>query len=215
MLIRTPFPISQKTRMKQLRFLIIIVSVFISCTQKKTELKTNTIKIEKVIKTEPKTEFKRIDYLKKDTIYNYWALILDTITDKKDFKIFDKNYSLQLKTFSLNDSAIVRDLQGYGNKIYKDHSHTIVTDLSLATDSLITHKRINRSDFREFLYADFYSECNLYTTEIDSIAQDTIFLSSDLAVPDTDNQWEVWYYYLVKDGKIDSLVFKNAEYVGL
>jgi len=120
-----------------------------------------------------------------------------------------------LKTFSLNDSAIVRTLgRGYQG-VYIDHSHTMVTSFKLLTDSLTDGKRIDRTFFKESLFEDFYKECNLFSTEIDSIKENTVYLTTDLTVPDSDNQWRVWYTLKVINDKIDSLVIKNTDYVGL
>ena len=97
--------------MKQ--FLILISTVFLfNCNKKKPVQK---IQVSKPIDSE---EVKAISKphkirIKQDTTYNYWALILDTVTTKKQIKNSGKNYTLALKTYSLNDSAIVRNLEGY------------------------------------------------------------------------------------------------------
>jgi len=194
--------------MKQLLILILIFSILLGCNQKKSK-KTQS-------KFKPKTEFKDVEIAKKqDTIFNYWELILDTIADQKDFKIFNKNYKLKLKTFSLNDSLIVRNL-GQGEKqAYLDHSHTMVTDFKLLTDSIIDQKRIDRTDFEKSLIPEFYAECNLFSTEIDSIVGNTVYLTSDLAVPDTDNQWRVWYSIKINKNRLGNLEIKETDYVGM
>jgi hypothetical protein len=188
--------------MKQFLILILIFSILSSCDRKKSE------KIQ--------SEFKNVEIVKKqDTIYNYWELILDTIADQKDFKIFNKNYKLELKTFSLNDSLIVRNL-GQGEKqVYLDHSHTMVTDFNLLSDSIIDKKRIDRTDFEKSLIPEFYTECNLFSTEIDSIVGNSVYLTSDLAIPDTDNQWRVWYSIKINKNRLGNLEIKEADYVGM
>ncbi len=153
---------------------------------------------------------------KKDTIRNYWELMLDTISSKKEFKIFDIKYSLELKTFSLNDSSIVRNLMLDGEHNYLDHSHKIVTDLTLLSKGMmLDRKQIDRTDFKESLNAEFYADCNLLFTEIDSIGGPTVYLTSDMNIPDSGNQWRVWYSIKMTDNRIGPLQFEKSEYVGM
>lgn len=197
------FPILAVTKqlnneMKQLLILMFTFSILSSCDLKKSDKIQSEIEQKTDSKTEMelniKTELEVAQTEnKKDTIYNYWELILDSISDKKDFKILNKNYKLELKTFSLNDSLIVRNLGQGKEQTYLDHSHTMVTDIKLWTDSIVDQKRIDRTDFEKLLIPEFYAECNLFSTEIDSVIGKTVYLTSDLAVPDKDNQWRVWY----------------------
>src|SRR5690606_22719214 len=99
-----------------------------------------------------------------DTINNYWALILDTISSNKEFKISDLKHTLEVKTYSLNDSSIVRNLSQNGEQAYLDHSHKMVTDFKLVTDSIVDKKQIDRTDFEKSLFPEFYAECNLFST---------------------------------------------------
>jgi hypothetical protein len=194
--------------MKQLLILIFIFSFITSCDKKKNENKNTHSKTNtgaEGVQTEKE----------KDTIYNYWGLVLDTVSDKREFEYSKLKYTLKLNTYSLNDSSIVRNLGTPGSQVYIDHSHTMVTNLSLLTDSIIDHKQIDRTDFKSSLFPEFYNECNLYSTEIDSIIENTIYLSSELAVPDTDNHWRVWYSIIINDQLLGDIDVKGTEYVGL
>ena len=206
--------------MKQLFTLTIIICLLSACTNKKNakelEGQSSKTELDSEIDLKPKEESQiaEID-IEKDTIYNYWELILDTTKVEREFDISEKKYSLEIKTFSLNDSAIVRTLGRAYRGVYIDHSHTMVSDFNLSTDSLISMKRIDRTFFKDSLFNDFYKDCNLFSTEIDSIKENVIFLKSDLAIPDSDNQWRVWYTLKIANDKIDSLVIKYTDYVGL
>ena len=194
--------------MKQLLILVLIFSILSSCDQKKSD------KIQS--KLEQKTELETVKAKKQiDTINNYWALILDTISSKKEFKILDLKHTLEIKTYSLNDSSIVRNLSQKGEQVYLDHSHKMVTDLKLLTDSIVDKKQIDKTNFEKKLIPEFYAECNLFSTEIDSIVGTNIYLTSDLAVPDTDNQWRVWYSVKINNNRLGKLEIKETDYVGL
>ena len=179
-----------------------------SCDRKKTDKIQSEFEQKNELETEQSKK-------RKDTINNYWALILDTISSKKEFKISDLKYTLELKTYSLNDSSIVRNLAQDGENPYFDHSHKMVTDFKLLTDSIVDKKQIDRTDFRKALIPEFYAECNLYTTEIDSIRVNTIYLNSSLAVPDSDNVWKVWYSIKINNNKLGNLNINETDYVGL
>ena len=201
--------------MKQLLILMLAVSLLSSCDRKKSDKKQLEIESKTDLKTEmelkPNTQLEIVQSeKKKDTIYNYWALIMDTISDKKEFKISDLKHTLELKTYSLNDSLIVRNLGQGGDQVYLDHSHTMVTDFKLLTDSIV-----DRTDFKNSMIPEFYAECNLLSTEIDSIAGNTVYLTSDLAVPDTDNQWRSWYSIKITNNRLGILEIKETDYVGL
>tara|TARA_R110002012_G_scaffold321209_1_gene548158 strand:- start:2577 stop:3119 length:543 start_codon:yes stop_codon:yes gene_type:complete len=179
-----------------------------SCDRKKSD------KIQSEV--EQKTELKTVQTeTKKDTINNYWALILDTISTKKEFKISDLKHTLELKTYSLNDSSIVRNLAQDEEHPYLDHSHKMVTDFKLLTDSTVDKKQIDRTDFKKSLIPEFYAECNLLTTEVDSISGNTVYLNSSLGVPDSDNIWAVWYSIKIKNNKLGNLEIIETDYVGL
>lgn len=178
--------------------------VLTSCNQKKENAKTllNNAQEHQPIQT---------NVTKEDTVYNYWELNFDTISYKKKFKYLDKNYILELKTFSLNDSLIMRVLE----QKYIDFSHTIISDLKIINDdSLVTYKRINKTDFKEYLIPEFYNECNLFYTEIDSVLQNEIHLTTILSIPDTDNQWKVEYSLRFNEIYIDTLKVKDVKYFG-
>ena len=188
--------------MKKIHILLLITSTLLSCNNIKQK---NT-----------KTKYKVAENLvKKDTIYNYWELVFDTISNKREVETSNLNQTLIIKTFSLNDSSIVRNLGQNGSQVYLDHSHKMVTDLILVNNSVSNKKRIDRTDFKESLFPEFYKECNLYTSEIDSLVGNTIYLKSDLAIPDSDNQWRVWYSIEIMNHQFGNMIIKETDYVGL
>jgi hypothetical protein len=198
--------------MKQLLSLILTFTVLTSCDRIKSD------KAELNVETESgqKKELEVVQSKKeKDTINKYWALILDTISSNREFKISELNHILELKTYSLNDSSIVRNLTQNGEQVYLDHSHKMVTDFKLLTDSIVDKKQIDRTDFEKSLIPEFYAECNLFSTEIDSIVGNNIYLTSDLTVPDTDNHWRVWYSIKINNNQLGKLEIKETDYVGL
>ena len=194
--------------MKQLLILIFVISILSSCIENKRKSTKSDFEQQTELKT---AEIEK----KKDTILNYWELILDTITEQKEFKFRNKKYALKVKTFSINDSLVVRNLIQGGSQVYLDHSHTMVTDFQLLTDSIVDRKRIDRTDFKISLISEFYEECNLLSTEIDSIVGNNIYLTSDLAVPDTDNQWRVWYSIKINSNRFGKLEIIETDYVGM
>ncbi|GGZ94987.1 hypothetical protein [Algibacter mikhailovii] len=206
--------------MKQLLILILTLSILSSCDRKKSDKTQSEFKPKTELKVETISESqKEIETIQsnkeKDTINNYWALIIDTISSKKEFKISDLKLTLELKTYSLNDSSIVRNLAQGGEQAYLDHSHKMVTDFKLLTDSIVDKKQINRTDFKKSLIPEFYSECNLLATEIDSILGNTVYLNSSLGVPDSDNIWAVWYSLKIENNKLGNLEIIETDYIGL
>lgn len=194
--------------MKYLLILVVIFS-FVNCDRKKTHKTQSEFEQKNQLETIIRSKNK------KDTINNYWALIYDTISSIKEFKISESKYTLELKTYSLNDSSIVRNLALDEEQPYLDHSHKVVTDFKLFTDSHIDIKQIDRRHFEKFLIPEFYMECNLHTTKIDSVKGNTIYLNSSLDVPDTDNVWTVWYSMNINNNRLSDLNIQETKYVGL
>ncbi|MEO1487608.1 MAG: hypothetical protein AAFU57_17865 [Bacteroidota bacterium] len=202
--------------MKQLGFLIFALTIMLSCNQQKDqkERSDKQSEPEKELNSQVIDEILKLEN-RRDTIHNYWELILDTISEHEEFEVDSKNYKLEVRTYSLNDSAIIRNLSDFNSQLYLDYSHTMVTDFYLRTDSITEHRQIDRADFESVLFPEFYAECNLYSSEIDSIVGDVIYLTSDLAVPDTDNQWRVWYSLKINDERLAVLEIREVDYVGL
>jgi hypothetical protein len=193
--------------MKQILFIIFTFLILSSCDK----IKSDKIQSENVIIKKNESE-KNIK--KQDTILNYWEIILDTITEQKEFKNIG-NCKLELKTFSLNDSLIVRNLGKVENQIYIDYSHTMVTEIKLFTEANFDIKRIDKTKFKKILDSEFYAGCNLFSTKIDKIVGNEIFLTSDLNIPDTDNQWRVWYSIKIKNNKFENIEITKTDYVGM
>lgn len=196
----------------QLKVLLLLLTMCVSigCNQKKDGFQienlnrhSDSLSVDKTVKGNVKMR------QGQDTIRNYWQLSYDTIASRTDLKILNEDYILELKTFSLNDSAVVRKL----DEKYIDYSHTIVTDVKIMSDSAIVEKRIDKTIFRGYLIPEFYAECNLLYTEYESVLKNQIYLNSILSVPDTDNQWQVKYSLSLNEN-IDDLVIKDVTYVG-
>ena len=191
--------------MKQLLSLVSILLILLGCNEKE-DRKTKQ-KIKKEILTPPSQE--------NDTIKNYWALNTDTIVSRERFNIAELPYIIELKTYSLNDSLIVKNLGESNNKNYYDYSHTSVTDIKLLSDSTVDQIKIDKKKFDKVLFSDFYKECNLYSTDFDSIKGNKLYLNTDLVIPDSDNRWRVWYSIKVNKNKLEPLEIINSDYVGL
>lgn len=200
--------------MKLSHNLILIVFLLLGCQQKKNDKFGS--QIDSMQETKKVSESIISKSAKdQDTIHNYWEIITDTVSSKKEYPYQGRDYLIKLKTFSLNDSGIVRNLSRNEPPIYLDHSHTIVTDLTLFNDSIIDKKRIERTVFEKVLIPEFYAECNLFSTQIDSIDKNYLYLNSELNVPDTDNHWKVIYSIEILDNQLGKLEIKESNYVGM
>ncbi|WP_298481471.1 hypothetical protein, partial [uncultured Maribacter sp.] len=190
-----------KKIMKYIFSIILLGLLLINCNSKKVKAVNSKVLDEKILSTE------------KDTIVNYWALEYDTIKSSKPFEFEKVKYFLDLKTYSLNDSLIKRDLSSDDN-MYFDISHSRITRLTLTNKNIRTDLNIKKKDFKKLLDSVFYANCNLLSTELGRISQDTIYLNTELAIPDTDVQWKVGYYYLIKNHRLARQYLDSKEYVG-
>lgn len=118
---------------RMLLYLFISFILIIGCDQKKSN--ENKSELEPTIV---------LNETNKDTIHNYWELILDTIAYRKEFRISDIKHILELKTYSLNDSLFVRNLGVIDSQTYIDHSHTMISDIKLFVGNTINQKRIEK-----------------------------------------------------------------------
>tara|TARA_R110002020_G_scaffold97708_5_gene233174 strand:+ start:3446 stop:4024 length:579 start_codon:yes stop_codon:yes gene_type:complete len=182
---------------------LFLISILIGCNGKKKTFPS------------PVVEGKNDEVLiRSDTIINYWELEFDTIKSTKNFQFENMEFRLDLKTYSLNDSLIKRDLSN-GTNSYLDYSHTKITRLQLSNEHVVTTMNIKKDAFRTILDKDFYENSNLLSTELDRISHDTLHMISELNIPDTDIQWQIKYYYLILDNRIAKPYIVSKEYVGL
>lgn len=186
--------------------LFLVILAFTGCAEKKAPEK----------ELEVGTGLKAVENQRQfpDTINNYWEFIQDTIYKMEEFHISNEKYALHLKTFSLNDSSITRNLGLIDSKVIIDHSHEMVTELKLSGASKVDLIQIRKINFKRALIPEFYSECNLFSTKLDSVRGNTLFLTTDLAVPDTDNQWRALYSLTVSEGLFENLNIKQLIMLG-
>ena len=81
-------------------------------------------------------------------------------------------------------------------------------------DTIIDKIKLDKTNFKLNLQPDFYRECNLHSTEINSIFKNKIHLKTYLSVPDSDNVWLINYYLNLSDFN-NSLNVTKVDYVGL
>ncbi|MBA3987113.1 MAG: hypothetical protein H0X63_11200 [Flavobacteriales bacterium] len=194
----------------RLSILFLAVYILISCNKKKNDFQNEWNKSGDSLLVNDTAYSNIKTNERKDTIHNYWQPTYDTITYKNNYRFLNKNFTLELKTFSLNDSAIVRKL----DEKYIDYSHTIVTDIKIINENIVVdQKRIDKTIFKEYLIPEFYEECNLFNTEYDSVLNNQLHLTSILSIPDIGNQWQIKYSLSISKN-IDSLSIKDVSYVG-
>jgi len=186
--------------MKKLLFLILAISLLTSCNDKKTE-KTQ---VEIELKTELKSE-------KVDTTVVYWQTNFDTIKKTQEIYIGNDKHELELKTYSLNDSSIVKTSENY-KEIYHDN----VTEIIIKKGKeLILKSLVKKSTFKDSLDGDFLKYSVLRSVEYDNIRSNRLYFKADIDVPDTDWAFGVdfaVFYQTDKKGQID---FWNVKEIGL
>ncbi|GAB5398912.1 MAG: hypothetical protein Aureis2KO_04970 [Aureisphaera sp.] len=201
--------------MKQLLSLILIFSFLYSCDQKKSEKNQSEFNT----KAKPKTELKvqpKVEPKKLDTTIVYWRTDFDTIRKNQEVKIGNQNHQLELKTYSLNDSSIVRINDLNKPIIYKDIYHDNVTEIILRKGSEIVLKsQVKKSTFKDSLNGDFLKYSVLRDVEYDFIRSNRLYFKAHINVPDTD--WSLGtdfaiFYQTEKKGKID---YWNIKDIGL
>jgi len=206
-------------KMKQLLILTITILTFVGCGQDDTKTQSGNV----VIKTETdnlKTSSVKKNEIQKDkkldTVVVYWQTEFDTIIEKKMLNIENQGYELELKSFSLNDSSVIRwnDL----NKpiIYKDIYHDYVTDLTLTKGTaVILTARINKESFKDSLDGDFYKHSILRRIEYDFTRSNRLYLKAILNVPDTDWMLENEFAIFFRTNKKGQLDYWNFKDIGL
>ncbi len=186
--------------MKKTLIILFAFSLLYSCDEKKSSNSQNDFELQ--------TESEVVENYKK------WESIADTIFNRKEFVIFGQKHILELETFILSDSSTVRN-SGLGISQVLDPSHKLITDLKLSVDSEKDQKRINKTDFQKILEPKFYKETNLFLTQIDSVIGNKIYLTSDLAVLDSDNQWRVSYSIKIENNRLSEIEVEQKDYIGL
>ncbi|CAM1365333.1 DUF4738 domain-containing protein [Tenacibaculum xiamenense] len=178
-------------------FISILIIFSSSCSRKKSE------------KTRP--DSKSQSQLKTDTIISYWQTDYDTISKNREIKIENELYQLELTTYSLNDSSIIKT-----NKNYKEVYHNWATEIILTRlNDTVLYRKLTKKPFKDSLNPEFYKLAILTNIEYDGIRSNRLFFKGELNVPDTDwvigNNFGVFYKTEQKN-KIQSW---NYEDIGL
>lgn len=194
--------------MKKLLILIILFSILSSCNQKKSEKTQSEFTTNTELKIEPKSES-----IKIDTTVVYWQTDFDTIRNIQQVKIGNEIHQLELKTYSLNDSSIVRINDLNKPIIYKDIYHDYVTEIILKNENdIILKSKLNKTTFRDSLDGDFLKYSVLRGVEYDFIRSNRLYFKSHINVPDTD--WSIGadfaiFYETEKKGQLEILDIKD------
>ncbi|OBX21013.1 hypothetical protein A9996_18630 [Gelidibacter algens] len=134
--------------MKKLLILILTFSLcLLSCDRKKSEKTQSDFKSKTEFKVEQKSEPKKMD-----TTVVYWQTDFDTIRTNQELKIGNEIHKLELKTYSLNDSSIVRINDINKPIIYKDIYHDQITEIILKKDNdIILKSKVSKLTFKDSL----------------------------------------------------------------
>ncbi|XLS27925.1 DUF4738 domain-containing protein [Flavobacteriaceae bacterium M23B6Z8] len=197
--------------MKQLLILILALSILSSCDRQKSKKTQSEFKSEMELIAEPKPELKKLD-----TTVVYWQTEFDTIRKYQEVQIGNEIHRLELKTYSLNDSSIVRINDLNKPIIYKDIYHDKVTEITLKKgNDVILKSQVKKATFKDSLDGDFLKYSVLRSVEFDFIRSNRLYFKADIDVPDTD--WAIGadfaiFYQTEKKGEID---YWNIEDIGL
>ncbi len=197
--------------MKQLLILIFTLSILSSCDRKKSDKTQSELKPETELKEETKPQVKKMD-----TTVVFWQTEFDTIRKNQEVQIGNEIHQLELKTYSLNDSSIVRINDLNKPIIYKDIYHDNVTEIILKKgNDVILKSQVKKSTFKDSLDGDFLKYSVLRSVEYDFIRSNRLYFKADIDVPDTD--WAIGtdfaiFYRTEKKGKID---YWNIKDIGL
>ncbi|NBG67153.1 DUF4738 domain-containing protein [Acidiluteibacter ferrifornacis] len=197
--------------MKQLLIIIFSLSILSSCDQNKSKKTQSEFKPETELNTEPEPELKKLD-----TTVVYWPTDFDTIRKSQEVKIGNNIHKLELKTYSLNDSSIVRINDLNRPIIYKDIYHDNVTEIILKKgNDVILKSQVKQATFKDSLDSDFFKYSVLRSVEYNSIRSNRLYFKADIEVPNTDRAIGADFaiFYQTKEkGKID---YWNIKDIGL
>lgn len=192
-----------KSPMKRPLILILTPLLLINCNRKQSE--NDKTKIETNVGLVKKT----------DTAIVYWQTDFDTLPKTHEVNIENDIYLLELKTYSLNDSSIVRINDTNKPEVYKDIYHDRVTDIILKRgNTVILNSQVKTANFKDSLGGDFLKYSVLRDVKFDFIRSNRLYFKADIDVPDTD--WAVGldfaiFYRTDKKGRIDYWNVKEIE----
>jgi len=188
--------------MKQLLILILTTSLLMNCDRKEsvtTKVETNSVVVAN----------------KTDTTVVYWQTNSDTLRQHHEINIENDAYELELKTYSLNDSSIVKINNGGESEIHKDIYHDNVTDIILKKgNTLILKSQIKKATFKDSLQGDFLKYSVLRNVKYKFIRSNSLYFKADIDVPDTDWSTELdfsIFYRTNKKGQINYWNIKESE----
>lgn len=116
----------------------------------------------------------------------------------------NEKYDFQLITFSTTDSI---NIQNNPSSLYSR-----VTDLVISTNSTTIRKRIEKNEFEEFLYRDFFANSYIKQTKVLKVSAKTIFIISRLNNIDSEKYCMIGYTMNIEKDKLQSINLGKVEY---
>jgi hypothetical protein len=144
---------------------------------------------------------------------NYWPVDKDTTITDTTLSMYNETYQLKIKTYCLNDSAVVnkvgvQDENGAGMHDELDISHNYSVIITLTKDSKeILSKQLTKEIFKDSLDAEFYKTAILNDIEYKFVRTNRLYFTATLLIPDTDIIYETDFAIFYRTDKIGQLDF--------
>lgn len=191
--------------MKKLFVPILTICILTSCytpKAEKTEIKEALDSQDSTNEPETKT----------DTVSTIWEVEMDTTRSTQNIRIDNRNYKVEIITYSFNDSSITW-LNRSGKPVFKDIYHNHKSDIYLVEKvDTVFNVPVTKNIFKDSLESEFYERSIIWNIEYESVRLNRLYFSVELLVPDTD--WAMKgkmaiFFRADKKGQIDFGGFEN------
>lgn len=151
----------------------------------------------------------------RDTIFTVWELDFDTISTTEKVRIENDIHTLDIRTYSLNDSSITWVNTLNRNHVFVDTYHDTRSDVCLRfKNDTVLNFSVTKETFKDSLqFGDgFYDRAVLGSFTYDFIRSNRLYFNFTVYQPDTDigvSGDMAIFYRTNKKGLIDSYNFKD------
>ena len=138
---------------------------------------------------------------------------LDTNETVSKLSMYNEKYSLRIKRYCLNDSAVINEVvmlndSILGRKRVLNISHNYATQIILTKDNkLVIAKEINKEIFKDSLNSQFYIAGILSNVQYDFVRTNRLYFSATISIPQTDQNEDLQFAVFYQTDKIGQLDF--------
>jgi len=140
-------------------------------------------------------------------VVTYATLERDTARKVQLIPVENETYPLHIISYSLNDSSVINRYHDGSTSIDHDRAFLLLLEGYGSDRSIV----LDRTTFRDSLYADFFQRSRLYLVDFTTVRSNALYFDAFIGVPETDNVQEFEVQWFFRGPRVGTVRFIGKE----